>query len=772
VNALVGSVQTTTPFGGLALLPLFPLLGAALCGLLGRRLQHRLGPRAIHVVAVGAMLLAAAAALAAVAQLVALGPADRHLVQRLWPLLRIEGLTIDLGLALDPLSAVMILVITLVGSLIHVYATGYMAGDDGQWRFFAYLNLFVFSMLLLVLGDSFLVLFFGWEGVGLCSYLLIGFWYRDREKAAAGKKAFVTNRVGDWGFLVGLTLLFWALGGDFTEASYRPDARAAGRPIAVSAPPDAAPTGLPPAEVRLGPTLNFRELGDQLALVDRLDRPVVASALAERTVWGLPLLFVVGLCLFVGVAGKSAQIPLYVWLPDAMAGPTPVSALIHAATMVTAGVYLVCRLSFLFAWTPAATTVVATAGVLTALLGAVIAVFQYDLKKVLAYSTISQLGFMLLAAGVGAYWVAVFHLVTHACFKACLFLAAGSTIHGVHGATHHAAAAPGDGGTRFGRDPRLAADPRDAQDLRNMGGLRGLMPRTRLAYLAGCLAIAGFPIAAGFYSKDEILWKAFTQHNALVPGPLLFGLGLLTAGLTSFYMFRSYYLAFWGRPATPALVAHVHESPRSMTGVLLALAAASIAIGAILGWPEAWGGHPRLERFLAPVFQTADDLLAFRRPGLATALALQATSVGVSLVGWLAARALYRDLSRTGAALERLRYRWDGLHRAGHGKLYVDEAYKEFAWGPVLDVSAALAWLDRHVVDGAVTGLGRGARALAWAGGALDRYVVDGAVNGIARLALSAGRRLTRLQTGRINVYVLVLALGVAALFVFTWLLG
>jgi NADH:ubiquinone oxidoreductase subunit 5 (subunit L)/multisubunit Na+/H+ antiporter MnhA subunit len=766
VEGLRGALQMVTLDGGLSLVALFPLLGAVLCGLLGKRIQRRAGPRAIHAIAVGAMASAAALALAAVVRLFALPPEAQFLHERLWTLVKVGPLLVDFAFALDPLSAVMILVITIVGTLIHLYATGYMAHDEGQWRFFAYLNLFVFSMLLLVLGDSFLVLFFGWEGVGLCSYLLIGFWYEDPAKAAAGKKAFVTNRVGDWGFLVGLMFLFWGLGGSWGPGGYAPDPALAGgkAPVVITGGiPEGA--GVRRVELRVGPTLTFRELEDQLALEDRAGRRVLAERLAGQTVWGIPLLLVVGVGFFVGLAGKSAQIPLHVWLPDAMAGPTPVSALIHAATMVTAGVYLVARLAFLFAWTPAAMTVIATAGVLTAFFGAVIALVQTDIKRVLAYSTVSQLGFMILAVGVGAHWVAVFHLVTHACFKACLFLAAGSTIHGMHAVAH-------GGAPRAGFDPRHGPDPHDPQDLRNMGGLRALMPRTHLAYLVGCVAIAGFPIAAGFYSKDEILWKAFTQENVFVAGPALLALGLVTAGLTSFYMFRSYYLAFWARPATAEMRAHVHESPPVMTGVLLTLAAASIVTGPLLGWPEPWGGHPLLERILAPVFAQADPLLGFAHPAGALPYLLQAAGVGVACLGWLLARALYLDVARSAPLLERLRIRWDASHRFVYRKLLVDEAYRAIAVGPVEALSRAAASVDRRLVDGAVTLLARAARLVAAAGGLLDRLVVDGAVNGVSALALAGGRRIARLQTGRINTYVFGVAVGAAALLVCSWFLG
>ncbi|MGZ3408609.1 MAG: NADH-quinone oxidoreductase subunit L, partial [Polyangia bacterium] len=380
--------------GWLFLIPFLPRWGAALNGLCGEALQRRFGRRAITIVAIGVMVASMSLSIGAVAQLAALPAGKRVLVDRMFTMLQLGSLRVDFTLTLDALSAVMILVITVVGALIHVYAVGYMANEPAYWRFFAYLNLFVFSMLLLVLGDGFVTLFFGWEGVGLCSYLLIGFWYTEPKNARAGMKAFVVNRVGDWGFLVGTALLFWALCGSWSTIDHRFYADA----------------------THVAPTLSFRALEAQLAV------PSFAQAFAQKTIFGAPVPLVVALFLLLGACGKSAQAPLHVWLPDAMAGPTPVSALIHAATMVTAGVYLIARLRFLFVLSPAAMTIIAVIGIVTALGGALLGLFQYDIKRVLAYSTISQLGFMFVALGVGAYSVAIFHVYTHAFFKACLFL--------------------------------------------------------------------------------------------------------------------------------------------------------------------------------------------------------------------------------------------------------------------------------------------------------------------------------------------------------------
>src|SRR5512136_739753 len=513
------------------LIPLFPAVGALINTTLGIRIQRTLGKRWNHGIAVGMMTLPFLVALRAFAQMFALPAGERFLQNTLWNMLTAGQMSFDLAFALDPLSMMMVLIITFIGTLIHVFSIGYMADEPSYWRFFSYLNLFVFAMLLLVMGDNFALMFFGWEGVGLASYLLIAFWYTDPEKAAAGMKAFVVNRFGDFGFIAGLFLLFWGLGGTWAQ---RPDMRAMEyRPTpgvgAVSPAADAAQAARLGAvvdlghgqSVKVGPTLNFRELRDQVVI----EKTGVAEHLKGQRMWGFALLAVVGILMFVGAMGKSAQLPLYVWLPDAMAGPTPVSALIHAATMVTAGVYMVARLSYLYALSPTAMGWVAFIGVLTAFFAATIGFVQYDIKKVLAYSTVSQLGFMFIGVGVGAFWAGAYHLLTHAFFKATLFLCSGSVILGCH----------------------------HEQDMRKMGGLGQRMPITRWTYLIACWAIAGFPWASGFYSKDEILWKAFTQRGmkllgmpAWWLGPLIYLIGIVAATGTSFYMFRSYYMTFTG----------------------------------------------------------------------------------------------------------------------------------------------------------------------------------------------------------------------------------
>src|SRR5918995_2023033 len=476
-----------------------PLIGAIVNGLLGLKIQKRLGKRAIAVIACAPVIIAFALSVVAFFQLKALPPEQRFLIDNLYRWIDLGSLKVDMAFMVDPLSAVMILIVTGIGGLIHIYATGYMHDDEGFWRFFAYLNLFTAAMLTLVLGDSLLLMFVGWEGVGLCSYALIGFWYRDHANARAGNKAFIVNRVGDFGFVLGMFLLFWAL-----------DAQGHG-------------------------TLNFREMARW------------ASTLEGQTIWGFSVATVATLFLFVGATGKSAQIPLYVWLPDAMAGPTPVSALIHAATMVTAGVYLITRSAELYTLVPDAQFIVALTGAVTALFAATIAVGQNDIKKVLAYSTISQLGFMVAAVGMGAFVAGMFHLVTHAFFKALLFLSAGSVILGVERGHHHAEHAHHGKGkkgktraphARAGEKEKRSRDAHtaghgevfDPNDMRNMGGMRKTMPTTYWLYMIGTLALAGIVPFAGFWSKDEILLDASLHF------PLIYLLLSIAAFFTAFYM--------------------------------------------------------------------------------------------------------------------------------------------------------------------------------------------------------------------------------------------
>src|SRR5438132_1889797 len=782
-EAIANAIQV----GWLWLIPAFPLLGAAVNALLGARLQKRYGKRAVHAIAVGAMVLSCAVAEIAFWKMVfAHHPQERFFEDHLWTMWRSGSLKVDLSFGLDPLGMLMTMIVTHVATLIHVYSVGYMADEPAYWLFFFRLNLFVFSMLLLVMGSNFVVMFFGWEGVGLCSYGLIAFWYEDLEKAKAGMKAFVVNRFGDFGFIIGLFVLFWSLAGAWAPQTnqYVSEKGLAGAVRGVSPDlPRVSQSGVP-----LGQTVEFRELRNQIAD----ESTGVAERLKEMTFWGMPVLALICILLFVGAAGKSAQIPLYVWLPDAMAGPTPVSALIHAATMVTAGVYMVARLNFLFALSPIAMTVVATVGCLTAIFAASIGLFQYDIKKVLAYSTVSQLGFMFIGVGVGAYWAGIFHLMTHAFFKACLFLGSGSVIL----ACHH------------------------EQDMRKMGGLREYTPLTHWTYLAACVTIAGFPVASAFYSKDEILWKAWTAEGLAAPwlGQAIYLVGAIAALGTSYYMFRSYYMTFTGeyrggsghkdkeRLEDPhSMAAHVHahasalahgedgaqvaastqphqhdashgagpdphhggvphESPKSMTYVLIALAAASILAGFIFGWPAAWGGHgPLLEQWLAPSLP-AQEIVPFAHADRSTELLFQFMGgILVAGAGWFAAWPPYAEHrtpvpARLSAAFPRA---WALVFN----KYYVDELYQATVVRGSLLLSRAMYWVDQNLIDALVNFMGWLGRTVAYLDAAFDKHVVDGAVNGLGSLTWNSGRALRRLQTGHIQTY-LYGALGGAIAFV------
>jgi NADH-quinone oxidoreductase subunit L len=823
------------PAGYLWLIPLFPAVGATLNALFGVRIQRTFGKKAVHTIAIGMMTLSFLVAVRAFLQMAALPGHERFLQDTLWTMLSAGRLSFDLGFALDPLSMMMVLIITFIGTLIHVFSVGYMAEEPSYWRFFAYLNLFVFAMLLLVMGDNFAMMFFGWEGVGLASYLLISFWYTDIEKAKAGMKAFVVNRFGDFGFILGLFLLFWSLGGaweprtDARGLSYLPSptagAPAAGNPFADVAQRFADVDG---HKVRVGPTMNFRELRDQVVV----EKTGVAEHLRHQRVWGFALMAVVGILMFVGAMGKSAQIPLYVWLPDAMAGPTPVSALIHAATMVTAGVYMVARLSFLYAMSPSAMGWVATIGVATAFFAATIGFVQYDIKKVLAYSTVSQLGIMFIGVGVGAFWAGTYHLLTHAFFKATLFLASGSVILGCH----------------------------HEQDMRKMGGLKKHMPITAATYLVATWAIAGFPWASGFYSKDEILWKAFTSHHLALfghstpwLGPAIFVVGILAATGTSFYMFRSYYMTFTGpyrggqghaeehdedphsahaaphhvtvghphdnadlggahgaahghghsahaaaHPApaaahghgapaaahghgTPA-AAHAtghgaddpghghhggtpHESPRSITFVLATLATGAVLVS-LLGIPKLWTHRdPVLEHWLAPALPAE---IAFAHYPHAMEWLFQGLGVLAATVGWFFARMLFKDgRSRVPADLKA---RFFGFWTTVYNKYYVDEAYHAIVVRPSVYLAQLLFRFDQGVIDWFVNFVGWVGRLVGTIDGAIDKYVVDGAVNAVAGVTAEAGRALRRVETGRIHTYLYGAALGSLLVVLFNFL--
>jgi NADH-quinone oxidoreductase subunit L len=650
---------------------LLPLIGATINFLLGATLQQKFGKRAVSLVGCGVVLAAFAIAVGAFATMLAWAPENRFMLDDLWRWFDIGGLRLDVALWLDPLSMVMVLIITGVGGLIHIYSTGYMHEDRSYWRFFAWLNLFTFAMLVLVLGDNLWLMFVGWEGVGLCSFALIGFWYTEVGNTSAGNKAFIVNRVGDLAFVVALYSLYASL-------------NAIGHP-----------------------TLVIREIAPW------------AQALASRPGFlGISAVTFVTLLLFLGATGKSAQIPLFVWLPDAMAGPTPVSALIHAATMVTAGIYMVARLNFLYSLAPATMLLVATIGAATALFAATIGVTQNDIKKVLAYSTISQLGYMFAAVGVGAYTAGVFHLMTHAFFKACLFLGAGSVIHAMGG----------------------------EQDMRKMGGLRRKLPITFWTFLAATLAISGVPPFAGFMSKDEIIASAYA-HGHIVIWVLLW----LAAGITAFYMFRQVYMTFFGEfRGTHEQEHHLHESPPSMASVLAMLGFLSLVGGMVLIPPFIVRFDP-FERFLEPVFSSPQtQVFAHVVQSRPVEAGLGGLSLLIVFFGWLLADLIYRT-GRLSA--DRMAETAGPLYRLSFNKYYVDELYDAAIVRPYMMASAAAAWFDIHIIDGIVNLAAATIVFVSWISGLFDNYIVDGLVNLAANSTLAAGGRLRRLETGSINGY-------------------
>jgi len=644
--------------GALWVVPALPLLGFVVNGALA--LWRPTAKTAVSLVGVGVLVLAGAAAVVAVAGFAGLHPAA-PLVFRYWEWMPVGDLRIDFALQLDQLSAVMVLVVTGVGALIHVFSVGYMHEDAGYARYFAYLNLFVFFMLVLVLGASFPVMFVGWEGVGLCSYLLIGYWFNEQINADAGKKAFIVNRIGDVGFLIAMLLIFRATG-----------------------------------------SLDF---GPVFARAGAVFPPAGATVTA------------VTLFLFLGCTGKSAQIPLFTWLPDAMQGPTPVSALIHAATMVTAGVYLVARCNVLFALSPLGSATVAGVGAVTALFAATIALKQWDVKRVLAYSTISQLGYMFLGVGTGAYAAGIFHLVTHAFFKALLFLGSGSVIHAMHHAYH------------------ITHAHDDAQDMRNMGGLQRYLPWTATLMWIATLAIAGIPPLSGFFSKDEILGAAFALGTAEPVWLVYWAMGVAAALLTAFYMTRLMLYTFHGPNRTGERErAHLHEAPWVMTGPLVVLGALSLA-GGVLNLPELVGGKPWLEHWLAPVTALADRM----RPVVELSAAVEWTLVGGAvLVAALGIAGAVRLLRPEALVPARLAPPETGLGRVLWKKWYVDEIYDAAIVRPIHWLAREVLWktIDARLVDGLlVNGSATAFRALGWLG--------------------------SRLQTGEVGFYVALFVVGV-----------
>ena len=647
------------------LIPLAPLVGAIVNGAIALATSHR--ERAVGRGIVGAIgclapSIAFVATVASFVQLRALPVDARSLTQHLFSWIAAGRLHVDAGLLFDPLSCAMLLFVTGIGALIHFYSLGYMAHERGVARYFAYLNLFTFAMVILVLGDGLLPMFVGWEGVGLCSYLLIGFWFTDEEKAIAGNKAFIVNRIGDFGFLLGIFLIFWSI----------------------------VPSG------RTG--LTYREI----------------AAAAAHGAFSPGLLTAACLLLFMGATGKSAQLPLYVWLPDAMAGPTPVSALIHAATMVTSGIYMVCRLSFLFVAAPVALTVVAIVGAATAVFAATIGLAQNDIKKILAYSTVSQLGYMFLGCGVGAFSAGMFHVVTHAFFKACLFLGAGSVIHALSG----------------------------EQDIRRMGGLLKRIPVTGYTFLAAWLAISGIAPFAGFFSKDEILWQAFSRPNEVLPWlpRVLWAVGFVTAGITALYMTRMIALVFLGKPRlTKEAEHHLHESPASMTVPLIVLAAGSLVVG-FLGVPDFLvRGGDRFGAWLAPALASAAGGAAEAAGphGASLEWGLMLASLGIASAGILAGLLLYVRFPEVPG---RIAARAGGLYRAVANKYWVDEAYRAVVIRPIQV----------------------GARAFLWKG--IDVRGIDFIVNELG-FASRMGSSVVRIaQTGAVQLYAAVLLIGVVVL--------
>jgi NADH-quinone oxidoreductase subunit L len=750
------------------LIPLLPAIGAAINGLVGIRSFSR---KVAGAVACTMMFAALGLSLVAFWQLLGLPPDARAFDVNVAPWIpsiplqmgsgAVGSFQVPWGFRLDPLSGMMILIVTGIGTLIHVYSTAYIADEPrgGVARFFCYLNLFCFFMLMLVLGNNFLVMFVGWEGVGLCSYLLIGYWYEKKSASDAGKKAFITNRIGDWGFILGIFLIFSTFG-----------------------------------------TLDFRAVQNAAATM-----PVETA--------GFGVLSIICLLLFIGATGKSAQIPLFVWLPDAMEGPTPVSALIHAATMVTAGVYMVGRNAVLFSHAPMVMTIVAIIGVLTALMAASIGLVQYDIKRVLAYSTVSQLGYMFTAMGVGAFSAGAFHLMTHAFFKALLFLGSGSVIHAMGG----------------------------EQDMRRMGGLKKYMPYTFTTMFIGTLAIAGIPPLSGFFSKDEILYNAFLQNKAV------WVLAVITAMMTAFYMFRLVAMTFFGGyrgpawettdpssaaiaaahgakhpidahahgqaarknhevshgPAEPdnvhgahdaGVVSHghgpwhgPHESPSAMTFPLMALALGAIVAG-FVGIPAALGGNNAIEHFLEPSFtaqpsnvaqdfSTANPANANPEPaGLNSAattegetepessrgveLGLMGFSVLIAAIGIGLAWTFYVTSPEIS---EQLAERFAGAHRLLSHKYYVDELYDTTVIAATWKSARALWTVDRNVVDGAVNGTGRLTIISSWLSGLTDKRVVDGLVNLVGWTVQEGSHVSRRLQTGLVQNYALFMLFGVFA---------
>ena len=639
-----------------ALVPIFPLLGFLINGLFNKKLPEKL----VGVIGSGSVFISFI--LSAWSFIILTGlPEHARSIHSNWFDWIISGsFAASFSFLYDPLSAVMMLVVTGVGFLIHVYSIGYMHGDGGYSRYFAYLNLFTFAMLMLVMGDNLILLYLGWEGVGLCSYLLIGFWFHKKSASDAGKKAFIVNRIGDFGFALGVFLIFWT----FASAGH--------------------------------PTVSLS---------------VITHLAPEFLVAGGGLVTVMTLLLFLGATGKSAQIPLYVWLPDAMEGPTPVSALIHAATMVTAGVYMVARLSAVFVLAPVTMAVIAIIGVTTALFAATIGLVQNDIKRVLAYSTVSQLGYMFLACGVGAFASGIFHLMTHAFFKALLFLGAGSVMHALSGEL----------------------------DMQKMGGLKKYMPKTFFTMFIATLAISGVPLFSGFFSKDEILYNAFTSDHG---HPILWVFGLLAAILTAFYMFRLLFLTFYGKSRMdPEVEKHAHESPNAMTVPLMILAVLAL-IGGYVGLPHALGGGAWFEKFLEPVFAGTHTAVAepAHHSNLVEYLLMFASIIAAGMGIIMAYMSYISNPQRPKIMAEK----FNGIYKTLLNKYYVDEFYNFIIVQPIIKGSTFL-----------------------WR--VFDVKIIDGIANGSASLIGLFSGKFRMIQTGLVRNYALIFVLGVVVLLGFVF---
>lgn len=622
------------------LIPLFPLVGFLLNGLFYKSMPKTLA----GIIGSGTILASFAVALGIFFEVKNGTVPDGGIVQ-VFNFISVGEFNIPFAFLVDELSAMFLLIITGIGFLIHVYSTSYMHDDEGYTKYFAYLNLFVFSMLLLVLGANYVIMFIGWEGVGLASYLLIGFWFKNREYTNASKKAFIMNRIGDLGFLIGMMLV----------------------------------------AVNFG-TLSYAQFFPQLS-------GGLGSMSANGHTISEGLTCAIALCFFIGATGKSAQIPLYTWLPDAMAGPTPVSALIHAATMVTAGIYMIARSSALFDLAPAIQNLIAIIGLATLLISASIALKQNDIKKVLAYSTVSQLGYMFLALGVGAYVGSLFHVMTHAFFKALLFLGSGSVIHAMSG----------------------------EQDMRKMGGLGKVMPVTKITFLIGCLAIAGFPGFSGFFSKDEILATVFAKS------PVMYGLALLGAMMTAFYMFRAFFMTFSGNfRGTEEQKHHLHESPVVMTLPLIILAVLSV-VGGLIGLPHVMSHHHLLSEYLAPVVKNFEP--AHLEASMEWILMAVASALAIIMI-FVAKSATKKEVYPEAT----------GLAKVLENKWYIDELYNAVIVKPLYKLAAFLSNI-------------------------METKVIDGAVNGVGQFVNWSAGRLRTLQSGQVGVYLFAMVIGIVVLF-------